>query len=72
MSGNIGEWCSDWYDADYYTSSPQNNPQGPTEGDFKVYRGGSWVFSSYNATVYHRMQNDIDFPRIGFRPVFTP
>jgi len=72
MSGNVGEWCSDWYDADYYTSSPQNNPQGPVDGEFKVFRGGSWVLGSYNATVYHRMLNDANLPKMGFRPVFTP
>ena len=40
MSGNVMEWCSDWYGN--YSSSPQANPQGPSSGDYRVLRGGSW------------------------------
>ena len=42
MSGNIGHWCQDWYDAGYYKISPASNPQGPDNGIYRVYRGGSW------------------------------
>lgn len=43
MSGNIWEWCSDWYGADYYKESPSNNPQGPSDGEKKIVRGGTWL-----------------------------
>ena len=39
---NIHEWCSDWYAADYYPSSPAHDPQGPPDGKRKTSRGGAW------------------------------
>jgi len=41
MSGNVWEWCLDWYSEKYYINSPQNNPQGVSSGTYRVDRGGS-------------------------------
>lgn len=42
MCENVHEWCSDWYQADYYAISPGRNPQGPDKGERRASRGGSW------------------------------
>jgi len=42
MIGNVWEWCSDWYDTEYYGHSPAVDPRGPNSGSFRVIRGGGW------------------------------
>ncbi len=42
MIGNVSEWCEDWHDPDYYAASPASDPVGPSHGEGRVVRGGSW------------------------------
>ena len=59
MTGNVWEWCDDWYAQDYYQGSPASNPKGPSSGSLRVGRGGSCLdFGRYC--------------RPGFRGSFTP
>jgi len=41
--GNMAEWCGDWYQADYYSASPEVDPQGPEDGEHRSVRGGAWM-----------------------------
>jgi formylglycine-generating enzyme required for sulfatase activity len=71
MQGNVVEWILDFYDANYYASSPSVNPQGPSSGKFRVIRGGGWHSGPYCNRVYYRNAlppNWVDF-NVGFRCV---
>ncbi|MBF0327821.1 MAG: SUMF1/EgtB/PvdO family nonheme iron enzyme [Nitrospirae bacterium] len=46
MTGNVLEWCQDWYSENYYSESLRNNPTGPSTGQSRILRGGSWGFNA--------------------------
>ena len=57
MSGNAWEWCNDYYSETYYSTSPTNNPTGPTSGEYIVTRGGGAFYYAAECTVSIRWDN---------------
>jgi sulfatase modifying factor 1 len=58
MSGNVWEWCSDWYHENYYSSSTVSNPQGPSSGTERVLRGGSLFGGSVISHTAYRVRSN--------------
>lgn len=74
MAGNVKEWVADWFDQDYFSRSPYENPPGPDAGNTRVLRGGSWMNTELALEVSNR-RNDFENAStdyIGFRCVHEP
>ena len=73
MAGNVFQWCWDWYDDAYYSSSPGTDPRGPVSGSLRVFRGGSWCDYGWfcrSACRYYGIPSYWG-NKIGFRVVLT-
>ena len=71
MSGNVGEWCSDWDGS--YSSYSQTNPTGPNSGSFRVHRGGFWRYNARYCRTPERSSKTPDYcvNYIGLRLVLS-
>ena len=69
MTGNMNEWCYDWYSEDYFVNSPKSNPLGPKQGWGKVIKGGSIESSRGDCDITNRYNSSPETSKysVGFR-----
>jgi len=71
---NVHEWCSDWFDKNYYATSPERNPRGPTTGERRSSRGGSWrhQIKASRCSARSSIPPVLEYADYGFRVVRDP
>lgn len=68
MAGNVSEWTADWHDENYYSKRPRRNPEGPSHGEYRVLRGGSWRDGPVNLRAAKNwLPPTLRYDLIGFR-----